>query len=506
MKKKFLLLFSLATFLSGFSQEMMNSIPMVLKTNRDVFQVVNEEKKETLLFISDRKKVTALLLNEKMLITDSISLDRPEKKYEDIVGYSGDNSNPVIYWSSKDHTKLYSQFYDLKNHTISENSFEVSLKGEEFLQYFQDGGFCYMLTTVKKSSILKLYEFEPTRAISHEIDLAKLNLVDKNNKTYTFANELKDGQEYNFNYFRLWPFVSDAKLAALTSDNNLWPSTKFNLELIKPEMLTPLTVSAEKLKCYVKPNTLVITSDLNPAFTQMIAINLKTFTPTLQIYEQTEIAAKNRNSNSFLIDDKLFQLTLYDTAIYVTVKDLDGNIISKNVAVSSEPIPFKNAEVVRQSTIGTKRVLEKTSQLLQKINNDRCAISVYKQKGNYLLTIGSVSKEQRATTFTSTSITFPKNGFDPTVTHSRTFINFNSSKNYFDAYLNRKIVYMNSIFDSELKHRNGDFPELAFDKMQKFSERFYDVLANTVFKFGPDYYFTYYNQTNKQYIIRQFTD
>jgi len=81
-----------------YSQEIQNSFRFELKSNRDFFQVVNDSAKQTTFFISDRKKVTALSLDDTMKIKDSVSTERPDRKYKDILGFSGDKSNPIIYW------------------------------------------------------------------------------------------------------------------------------------------------------------------------------------------------------------------------------------------------------------------------------------------------------------------------------------------------------------------------------------------------------------------------
>jgi hypothetical protein len=486
MKK--IILFLLFSINLGFSQEMLNSIPITLKGDRDVFHIVNEEKHETILFLSDKRTVTAFRLNDKMIISDSISAERPEKKYSDIIGYGGDKSNPVIYWASSNHKEVYSQDYDFTNHRISVNAFNLSLDGEEFLQYFSEGDRFYMLTTVLNSSILKLYVFRNDRVEPKTIDLSELKIVNEDSKSGDFSASLK--KEFKFGgFFNL--------------------KKELKLEKIEPEILTPLTESSNKIKCYTNPESIIITSDENVKFTQLIRIDLESGKPELKIFKQKNIAGDDVNSNSFLIDEKLFQITLDANKIFVMVKNPDDKIISEYSAAESEPITFKNSDVVRQSSYsGSKRVLEKTSQFLKKINNSKCAISSYKLNGNYLLTIGSVSNE-RANGGGMGMMPMGGMGFgggSPRFVMSFSPIYFNNASNYFDSYANRKVVYLNSLLNSDAKHIDGEVPELAFDKMKKFIERFYDFTAQTVYKINGAYYLGYYNKMTKQYVIRQFSE
>jgi hypothetical protein len=60
---------------------------------------------------SDRKEVNAFSLNENMLIVDS-KKQKDEKKYTDIAGYVNNNKSIRLYWTSEDHTEIYSQLYD----------------------------------------------------------------------------------------------------------------------------------------------------------------------------------------------------------------------------------------------------------------------------------------------------------------------------------------------------------------------------------------------------------
>jgi hypothetical protein len=55
MIKKITVISVLILSLNSFSQELVGLIPLDLKKDRDVFQVVNESTKETTLFLSDKK-------------------------------------------------------------------------------------------------------------------------------------------------------------------------------------------------------------------------------------------------------------------------------------------------------------------------------------------------------------------------------------------------------------------------------------------------------------------
>lgn len=86
--------------LTSFSQTLVSSIPLEMKKNRDVFQIVNESRKEVTLFLSDKTSINAVRLDDKIQIIDSLSTTRPEKKYSEMIGFVSigeKGSNPKIF-------------------------------------------------------------------------------------------------------------------------------------------------------------------------------------------------------------------------------------------------------------------------------------------------------------------------------------------------------------------------------------------------------------------------
>src|SRR5690606_477938 len=127
LRNLFLQIILFSSFIS-FSQDVVNTLALDLKKNKDVFQIVNNEKKETILFISDKVTVKAIRLNEQMQISDSISTSRAdEKKYDKIIGHTLSQSNPTLYWSSNNHKEIISQTYDFETKKIVTKEYVLPL-------------------------------------------------------------------------------------------------------------------------------------------------------------------------------------------------------------------------------------------------------------------------------------------------------------------------------------------------------------------------------------------
>jgi hypothetical protein len=488
-KNIFVFVLMLIGFISH-SQETVNSFPLNLKNNSflsslvngsksnwEVFQVTDEVSQMTALFLSDKKTVNAFLLNDKMEMTDSLSTERPDNQYSKMIGYAGDQSNPRIFWSNDNHTEIFSQKYNFKKNTVSEDKASLELSNERFLQCFSENKKLYVLTVVEYSDKMKLYVFDSD---------GKFEVKIISSSTFKFFNA-KSKQDLL--YFLIY--------------NN---STTTELQKITTDSPTSLVECSEKIKCYSSEKQITITIDNNPSFTQLITIDLDNYATELKNFDNPAYTdTKNINSNSFLIDNKLFQMVLSSSKLFMTIKDLNGNIIKEYSAIETEPINFKNSNIIRlNSYSSSKRILEETSQFLNKVNNSNCGISCYKANGNYIITMGSAS-EVRAR---GGNMMMPMNvgGFAaPTFMYIPygTFAKYDN----FDSYANRKVVYIDCYFDIDGNHVSGETKHNVFDKIKGFiNQNSENISLKTIFKNNDYYYLGFHDNYTKKYTVKKFTD
>ena len=284
----------------------------------------------------------------------------------------------------------------------------------------------------------------------------------------------------------------------------------FSLQKIRPENPTSLVESSKRRKCYSNGNTIVITFDSNLDYTQLITLDLDNFKASEKFIKKPYISYTERyelNSNSFLIHDHLYQIKSSSNQLILTMKDLQDNLIKSYEALDENPIiDFKNSNYVQENGGTTKtRILDTSSQFIRKINNLTAGISCYKLNDNYLVTIGSVSQEQQqASTGAIVGGMFGAIGsiagsmIDAAIS--------NPTMESFNAYANRKVVYINGLFDKDANHIKGEIDPLAFDKIRVFFEKDTNVSSQTLYKLDNVYYFGYYDNTTKEYTIRKFKD
>lgn len=234
----------------------------------------------------------------------------------------------------------------------------------------------------------------------------------------------------------------------------------------------------------------------------MVTINIGDFTAAEKFIKKPYVPFSERseiNSNSFLLGDKLYQIKTSYSKISLTVKDLNDNLIKEYSSLESETIKFKNGDIIQENGgSDNKRILDKTSQLLNKIVNFGVSVSGYELDGNHLITFGCVSPEQQnsmamAGMFGAAGVLLAYAISNPTMES-------------FSAYANRKVVYVNCLFDKNGNYVNSGVKPLAFDKIRLFLEEQKNLSSHTLFRLDNSYYLGYYDKSAKQYALRKFDE
>lgn len=486
MYKQSILLALLLCSIISFSQEIVNSTPVALKKNKTVFQIVNDSTKETTIFVSDKEKVKAIRLNREMQIIDSLMTERVNySTYDQMIGHNGSSSNPSLFWSSPNHKEIFIQQFHFDNLKNSNKTYSLSLKDERFLHNFSQNDRFYILTVLKNSDKLKLYVFDTNGTLEEKIiDLTGFRFFKSDYQKTTMYGMFGEG-------------FYTAELP-------------FSLQKINPENPTSLVESSKMRKCYSNGKDIILTFDTNIDYTQLITLNLESFTATEKFVKKPFIESDQRynlNSNSFLIDNKLYQIKSSSSQLIMTIKDLDDNLIKSYAATEITPIiDFKNSNIIQENgDPSKKRILETSAQFIRKINSLSAGISCYKLNDDYLVTIGSVSEqEQQVSTGAIIGGMFGAVGsiagslIDAAIS--------NPTMESFNSYANRKVVYINGLFDKEAGHIKGEIEPLAFDKIRIFFDKNKDVSSQTLYKLDNIYYLGYYDNLTKEYTIRKFED
>ena len=464
---------------AAFSQQVVSSVNVKLKRDRSAFQVVDTAASQVALFVSDKATTRALLLDSKMNIVDSISVQRPDKDFTELLGSAGPAQKPTLFWGAgTSKKKIASQEFDFDANTVVAKNSAIDLKEERIIQKLSTPDAFYLVTVVKKSNIMKFYVFDAMGNMKERV----INM---------------DG----FRFFR-----SDTGRSTLYGVmEQIFGGFEgpFSLKKIDIDSPTALTDSANKRKCYLIGDKFYITNDANVDYTQLITIDLQNFTATEKFLKQPFIASEYRddlNSNSFLTGDKLYQIKLASDQMYLTLKDFQDNVIKEHKVLPGEEMTFKNSPIRQEGgDLDGSRILDKTSQFTRKVNNSNSGISGYSINGNTLVTIGSV------TTASPEGGAMAIGGMFGVAGVLIAYAVSNPTMDNFNAYANRKVVYVDCLFDANGNHIAGPTPKLAFEKIRFYIED-KEISGETMYRFGKDYYFGFYDKDGTVYTIRKFTD
>lgn len=476
--KKLLFAFFLIISSTSFTQSLSKSINLNLSRRNDVFQIVEENKKQVSLFFSDKYKARTVRFDENFNIIDSLSTDRPSKEYDDVIGYSISGNKYYSYWSSSNNKEIASQCFDFEGKKVSLNTFKLEFSKEKPIERITINDVFYLVTIVKHTSILNFYVFNDGKVEKKTIDLSARNFV-----SY-------DNQKVN-----LWEIFSEVT----DFDNGL--SAQNILEETPPS----LTFSANKKKAYVRNNHLIFTFDNNKGFTQLINININDFTYEVKSYAQPYIEPTEfdmATSNSFLLKDRLIQIKLNTQLMYISVKDLAGNELKTFTSIADKEIDFKNSDIIQENgSIRNTRILDKSSQLLRKVSNLNPSLSCYSYNDKIYFTLGAVSLVQN-----NNSVIYGAMIGGMAGALIGAAVSSNYSVNNLNSYNGRKVVYINCLFDSEFNHIDGEVKKLAFDELRFFANEKQDLLSQTVFKMNSKLYFGGYDKTTRTYSFYSFND
>ena len=459
MKKLLFSLFVLLNFTASFGQTILNSHSLNLRGSRNNHQILNVVNlhEQTFAFLSDKEKLTVLKYNRALFFSDSISINRPDKEYGSMAGYSFEsNGNARIYWASRDLTKLQSILFDFENQTTSVNDFQLDFSSELIINTFSENTFFYILTLPKNQEKLKFYIFRKGEKYERTVDFSNYKFTDEKGKSITFNQ--------------------------LISQNGL--------DMIDNKVINPLFQSVGKSKMYLDVNKMIITFD-SPENTQTFQIDLNTFSTLEKIIPQ-QILVKTGKSNSYFSKNKVYQFKVNDQELAIASIDLQsGEVTKKYYADIKDTISFRNSPLYSQTGNQRAKVMKNTKKFLQRLSNSDVGLSVYKTPNATMLTVGGVrSVSSTGGIMIGVAMAAASGGGD----FGNLFDDESLQSTYFEA-----------LFDDKFEHQNLSQLPLATDFIAQFIAE-NDVSLQTVFLYKDYYILSYYDSKKKEFVMRKFED
>lgn len=457
------------------AQEKVGSIPVIIDKKNLFFEIVDTKSKELLLYQKNQDITTVLKINNKFEVIDTVNFQTPNTLiFDQYLGHSKKNENYSVYWSNDKLDSIFYQQIDFNADVLKSETILVDFKKEIVLESITLGSNFYLITIPKKGNSLTFHQF---------------NEGEYQKKTIDFTGE-KFYHSTDKNSDIIWDVFNDGFLGFQTITNDI------------PTSL-PLTKSKKKL--YIKNDQeIIFTFDGNVFYTQILKLNIDNFSYTIQNCEKSITMPKDEfeklpKTNSFICNDRLFQIISNSEFATIDIKNLKFETLKSYRIDKDKEIDFINSGVFQENyEMGHKRLLDKSSQFIYRLNNLHLGLTCQFSNGRYNVIFGAFSDVENATMYGGM---FGLAGALLEVSLSSSY-----STQSINSYAGRQVVYTNSLLDENLNPVKGKMKQSTFDTIRAFGS-INNYLSNPmVFKFDQTTYFGGYDKKTKLLSFYKFND
>lgn len=452
--KKLLLFFLLLSQSVLLSQTVLNSYLLNLNKPLENGQLLNVEDVKThemYVFATDNESINILKYNSSLFLKSQFKDSIRSEHNRTLIGYSlNEDGNPTLYWESQNHRNIRIIKYNLEAKTSNAFNFEFTANTGNIITSFQKNNTFYILSKEKDQEHLLLFEFRNEKC---EIKMFNFSAL-------AFENE--KGQRVSF--------------SALIQYH-------YPIEKIDLNDFTPLEKSEKKSKMYVLDDRILFTLDYNINRTQVLNLDFKTSEVTEKLFETPVTANASRTTNSFFLDNKLFQLSTNADQFLFSIKDYDSGKNIKNISITkNDTITFKNSPLFLQINGERPQKLKTTSKFLKQLSTVNAALSAFKDNQNTFVTFGGFLEYQTLI---------------PSFNYGQPSAFENASKMvFFDSMLNSDFEFV----------KNNQMGPLAIDNLYYFMSKNKNITLENIIKLKDSYVLGYYDLTSKSYTMRKFVN
>ena len=466
--KKIALLFLLLYKSALFSQTILTSYPLDLKESNEFNQILNIENEQThevFVLISDNKNITILKYNSSLFLADKFITPLKNTDYKSLVGYSfSDDGNPTFYWASIDYSTILAVKFYFENKTTRTINFHYPSSAQYVVSEFQQNNSYNIVSKDLSEQTLALYTFKNGVVEEKLFDFSAFHFQDKNGKAQSFSKIIRENP----------------------------------VEKMEASDYNPLYKGTAKSKLYVLPNHMILTLDHNPKKTQIFDLNLDTEEIKEKNFTKTVSEKPKKLSNSFLQDNKLYQISANEDELLLDVKDYNSDQTLKSIKISkNDTIRFKISPLIIQREGQKQSELKTTKKFLKHLSYLDVGVSVFKNNQNTYITLGGTPKMMNENNAPLYNYGFFDSEFE------QMFPQYNSV----GINVHSENVYFESVFDANYTFVNQEKLEpLALDNIYYFLNMNQNAMLENILKFKDFYILGYYDRASKQYVMRRFQD
>jgi len=467
MKFRFFLIFILF-FQIAISQEEVLSIP-VQENIKETISIVDETSQNVAILKFDKDFITGNLYDKEFKNIGTVKAKKLPGKYVSFIGHQFNGDKLTVLMNTANNRSFAIAIFDFKAGSNRTNEVNFKLKRETYLGSFSRNNAIFMATASNKGSQINIYEFqnnfnEPKKT---EIQIPESSFTDRFNDPIDFKNVIAESRR---NGLIIPPVI------------------------VKENLPATIEKTSKPLKIYPTANGFSLTIDTWLKHTYLMEVSWKENKVEVFKFEYPKPNGfvSRIEANSFLQDNKLFQVVMAAEEMIFSVYSVEGQNLEKQIILKrDEEIDFSNTPVIQKGgSFKEFRVLDNSNQFFRKTLDAEIGLSVTKNNNLYEITFGSVKELQDPMGYYFAAGGLIGGAIGMLTT---TFIEYRTTKS----------VQFTGLFSEEFNHENGKVNPNIFDRIANFTEDF-SLKSETLFHLDHNYYYGYFNKDESAYIIYKF--
>lgn len=436
---------------------------------RQVINIVNEQTNELAVFFRYKTFLVGNIYDNAGNIINTFKVNTLPKHQHNYFGASTiQDKIYTLFFKNDFGTKFSALTINFNTSSFQySDKLDLPLKSEKIVGSFEYKSKIHLLTTVKKTSKLKIYQLKDFKNFTVE--------------TFDFSNT-------KFLTYRGF----DTNLNEILKGPNADPSAS----MVYHGEPTSLETVIPHNKVFLNNDKLILTNDIDDLHTRVFTINLETKEQAYHKFPKISYDKKHRGSksNSFILDNHLFNMYISKEKLDFSIYDLTSKALLKNIVITDkDSITFKNSPIILEGgDFKYYRELDKTKQFFRKVSNSNPGISVYNNNGTYVITLGCSE-----TTTTSPFIAVYGGAIGGMVAGITSSILTSS----FLTYTKTKSTRIQCLFDDNLRSIEGEIPKNKFNIINTYKENKSDIKFNfeSILKMNKTYVLGYFDENTLEY-------
>jgi len=475
------------SYFSCFSQKEVVSLKIddntsMLPRKKDGYNFMNTKTGDFVIVMIDKKMGFANLFDKDFNLKSTITFDPP--KYKEILGYKIVGNTYEVLLSNNSKSKFAIIGIDFDSKRAAVNAFKFDFDDEKYLETVHYNGQLFLFTATKDNvfNIRELGEDGLNTLKSFQIENRKENFL---NHVLVSLNPTSPDQ-----------FISENRKQKLLKREQLFGSLKSNVAKIDNRVPNAIEQTASNNKLYQKDNLVYLTiEDEEDLQTIFYKIDLENLSMEQALYQYPKGRIWDfKKYNSFILEDKIFQLGINIDEMKIIVKNFDGEILKEFYIEKNQPISFKNSPIIQDGQtfvpFVNHREMEETSKFLRKVSSGNIGLTGYRDGDLYSFTIGGYKEVSGGGGGMMMGGGYGLTGASTGGYYSPTFYSYST-------YSSSVSTFFNTHLDSDFNYIAKKESKNIFDRIKEFKKSIQYESAEDVFIHDGKVYFSYYNLKEK---------